>query len=373
MDKEITYLYIDDRKDSYQAVQSFQEKGVFGIKCTFPPKSRKELLQMLNDYDGLIIDQQLDEKEIVDNENNAYYADYSGSSLAIDIRIKENEIRIANGKDISIPIVLYSANVNVPKTIQRLSEEIVDLKIYKADKDFLTSIPVYQKQMVSLVNAYNRIKKTGSITECLGLDEKLGIIDSRFIEELKRREKCTAHTKAVFILKELIIKQGILIEEDILAARLGVDKEKSKQGWSKVIASLKEFGADYRGVFCDGWSRWWMPMVDEWWYSIIDSDTYVRFYDAKQRTKLISEKLDGIQLVPAEVKSKYSIHNEYWTVCDISKEPLDIEDGLLLSGQEDLYPWQDAKYVSIQSALDESIEIAECDKEKLETFKTNKR
>ena len=82
-----------------------------------------------------------------------------------------------------------------------------------------------------------------------------------------------------------------------------------------------------------------------------------------------SEKLGGIQLVPAKAKSKYSIHNEYWTICDFSKEPLDIEDGLLLPGQEDLYPWQDAKYVSIQNALDESIEVAECDKEKLETFK----
>ena len=88
--------------------------------------------------------------------------------------------------------------------------------------------------------------------------------------------------------------------------------------------------------------------------------------------KLISEKLGGIQLVPAKAKSRYSIHNEYWTICDFSKEPLDIEDGLLLPGQEDLYPWQDAKYVSIQSALDESIEVAECEKKKLESFKTDK-
>lgn len=369
MDKEITYLYIDDRKESYQAVQSFQEKDVIGIKCAFPPKSRKELFQMLSDYDGLIIDQQLDEKEIVNAENEIYYADYSGSSLAIDIRIKENEIRIANDSDISIPIVLYSANVNVPKTLQRLGEEIVDLKIYKADEDFLASIPMYRKQMISLVNAYNRIKNASTISESLGLNEKLEIIDSRFMEEMKRREKYTAHSKAVFILNELIIKQGILVEEDILSVRLGIDKEKSEQGWEKVLTSLKGFGADYRGVFCDGWPRWWMPMVDEWWYSLIDNDTYIRFYNAEQRAKLISEKLGGIQLVPAKAKSKYSIHNEYWTICDFSKEPLDIEDGLLLPGQEDLYPWQDAKYVSIQNALDESIEVAECDKEKLETFK----
>lgn len=365
----IKYLYIDDRKNGKQAIQNFPIKDKLDIDVVVPTEKISGILKLLKNYDGLIVDQQLDEDPII----NGTQCDFLGSTLAAQIRAKENEVFLT-GKDISIPIILYSANENVPKTFVGLELDFFDFMIFKSEfeyQDFKNKIPMYQAQMISLVNGYNKLKEVASICDSLYINN-LDIIDSRFIFELKRRENHTAHSKASFILNELIIKQGILIDEDILAVRLGIDKNESTEGWVKVRDSLKDFGVEYQGVFSDGWPRWWMPMVDEWWYSLIDNDTYIRFYNAEQRAKLISEKLGGIQLVPAKAKSRYSIHNEYWTICDFSKEPLDIEDGLLLPGQEDLYPWQDAKYVSIQSALDESIEVAECEKKKLESFKTDK-
>lgn len=364
----IKYLYIDDRKNGKQAIQNFPIKDKLNIDVVVPTEKISGILELLKNYDGLIVDQQLDEDPII----NDIRCDYMGSSLAVQIRAKENEAFI-KGKDISIPIILYSANENAPKTLNGLGAEIFDFMIFKSEGDyqeFKNKLPIYQTQMVSLVHGYNQLKDFISIDNSLNI-KKIDIIDSRFLSELKRREGFTAHSKASFILNELIIKQGILIDEDTLAVRLGIDKSKSA-GWTKVLELLHEFDADYRGVFYDGWPRWWMPMVEEWWYGMINNDTYIRFYDAEQRVKLISEKLEGVELVPAKAKSKYSIHNEYWTVCDFSKEPLDIEDGLLLPGQDDLYPWQDAKYVSIQSALDESIEVAECEKKKLESFKADK-
>jgi hypothetical protein len=365
----IKYLYIDDRKNGKQAIQNFPIKDKLDIDVVVPTEKISGILKLLKNYDGLIVDQQLDEDPII----NGTQCDFLGSTLAAQIRAKENEVFLT-GKDISIPIILYSANENAPKTFVGLELDFFDFMIFKSEfeyQDFKNKIPMYQAQMISLVNGYNKLKEVASICDSLYINN-LDIIDSRFIFELKRRENHTAHSKASFILNELIIKQGILIDEDILAVRLGIDKNESTEGWVKVRDSLKDFGVEYQGVFSDGWPRWWMPMVDEWWYSLIDNDTYIRFYNAEQRAKLISEKLGGIQLVPAKAKSRYSIHNEYWTICDFSKEPLDIEDGLLLPGQEDLYPWQDAKYVSIQSALDESIEVAECEKKKLESFKTEK-
>ncbi len=362
----IKFLYIDDRKNGKQAIQNFPIEDKLDIDVIVPTEKISGILELLKNYDGLIVDQQLDEDPII----NGTQCDFLGSTLAAQIRAKENEVFLT-GKDISIPIILYSANENAPKTFVGLELDFFDFMIFKLEfdyQDFKNKIPMYQAQMISLVNGYNKLKEVTSISDSLYINN-LDIIDSRFIFELKRRENHTAHSKASFILNELIIKQGILIDEDILAVRLGIDKNESTEGWVKVRDSLKDFGVEYQGVFSDGWPRWWMPMVDEWWYSLIDNDTYIRFYNAEERAKIISEKLGGIQLVPAKAKSRYSIHNEYWTICDISKEPLDIEDGLLLPGQEDLYPWQDAKYVSIQNALDESIEVAECDKERLETFK----
>ena len=276
----IKYLYIDDRKNGKQAIQNFPIKDKLDIDVVVPTEKISGILKLLKNYDGLIVDQQLDEDPII----NGTQCDFLGSTLAAQIRAKENEVFLT-GKDISIPIILYSANENAPKTFVGLELDFFDFMIFKSEfeyQDFKNKIPMYQAQMISLVNGYNKLKEVASICDSLCINN-LDIIDSRFIFELKRRENHTAHSKASFILNELIIKQGILIDEDILAVRLGIDKNESTEGWVKVRDSLKDFGVEYQGVFSDGWPRWWMPMVDEWWYSLIDNDTYIRFYNAEQR------------------------------------------------------------------------------------------
>lgn len=360
------YLYIDERKDAKQAVQSFIIDGELDIEDKQPTKKRKDIIEIIKNYDGLIIDQQLDEEIIEDENGDRFFSDYYGSSLAMDIRTKENEIKQVQGLDISIPIVLYSADKNVPDILSGLGKDIFDLRIYKADSQFMERIPEYKKEILSLAKGYEKLKKVSNILDALNICSDLCKVDNRFLGELKKIEKKTAHVKATFILNELIIKQGILIDEDILAVRLGIDKKKSKD-WSKVIDSLTQFKADYRGVFCDGWSRWWMPMVEEWWSNVIEEESYLQFITASQRANIISKKLN-VKLVAAIANSKFSINDDYWTVCDFSKEPLSVEDGLLLPSQDNLYPWQDAKYVSIMSALEESLVVADSEKEKLKYY-----
>ena len=154
----IKYLYIDDRENGMQSVQNFPIEGELSIDIIRPTEKRKDIIEKLRNYNGLIVDQQLDE-EIIDNK---FTSDYLGSSLAMDIRAKENEINIIKNEDISIPIILFSANENVPQTIYGLGEEIFDIKIYKSEASYMefeSKIPMYQKQMISLVNGYNILKK----------------------------------------------------------------------------------------------------------------------------------------------------------------------------------------------------------------------
>lgn len=368
----IKYLYVDDNDNGSQSVQNFKVTNVLDFEVIKPTEKRKDIIMRLNDFDGLIVDQQLDEKP----NSAGLISDYLGSSLAADIRVLENGKFITENKDVSIPIILFSANPNVPSSINVLGNELFDFTIFKSVssyKEFKLRIPKYQSRMISLVNGYKILKELPNeektVFDCLQIGDNLHKVDSRFLDELHRRNKLTAHAKASFILNELIIKQGILIDEDILAVRLGIDKNESKDNWNKVLDSLNEFGATYKGVFCEGWPRWWMPMVDEWWYQLEGNETYIRFYSAEKRAKLIEEKLNAklsekIQLVPAKAKSKFSVHTDYWTICDEFKEPLDIEDGLMRPNQENLYPWQDASYVSIQAAK-EGAEVAECEKERL--------
>ena len=67
------------------------------------------------------------------------------------------------------------------------------------------------------------------------------------------------HEYAQVILKDLIYVTGALIDESILASRLGVDI-KSKN-WQEVKELFKL--AKYQGVFSDGWDRWWMFKINE--------------------------------------------------------------------------------------------------------------
>jgi len=179
------------------------------------------------------------------------------------------------------------------------------------------------------------------------LNVDIKIIDDRFLSELNNLSGYPTHVIARFILNELIEKQGPLIDESILAARLGVDKSRSTD-WDKIIESLSF--SKYSGVFSSGWSRWWMPMVEQWWVESINSTSYLRSTPASERVKLINEKLGITNIFPSDRIEK-SDSEEYWTVCKGYYRPLDPVDGLIIYGQENLYPWQDSEYVSIDAAL----------------------
>lgn len=359
----IKYLYIDDR-DSESSIQNLKIEGVLSIDQIKPKEKRRDILSILSDYDGLITDQQLDEKGITAEDGSSFFADYRGSSLAIDIRTHESELKIKEGKDICIPVVLFSADPNVPYVINGISDDIIDLTIFKGGSyDSLKKMtPMYQQQLLSLAIGYKRLKSSTNLEELLSIEIN-DDIDDRFVSEFSRKvNKETVHLQARFILNELIINQGLLIDEDVLASRLGVDK--TSEGWNIVLESLEQFNAEYKGVFSEGWTRWWMPMVEKWWYDFIGAENYIRYYSAQERFEIISTKLRTDKLKKVSTSSPFSVNTQYWTVCIFTKEPLDVEDGFLLPNQENLYSWQDPKYVSIDLAVEEDIEVAECEKER---------
>lgn len=368
-DNVVKYLYVDDSDNAKSFISALNLCKKLNIQFEKPTEKRLHLInQIVSDsYDGLIIDQQLYEKKIVNNDKE-YNADYTGSSLSFDVRSEQKLKTISGETDYSIPIVLYSAGQNVPDIINSAGRELFDYVIYKGSQnfsEFSNNIPLYQQILFSLGRGYKTLKETKEVKMIFALDD-LSDLDSRFIESFCIYQKDMVSVQARFIINELIIKQGILIDEDILAVRLGIDKK--SEGWDKVKESLRGFNAEYKGVFHEGWSRWWMPIVEKWWYKQIDEDEYIGSYSSANRAKLISEKLN-IKLDRVTTSSKFSVHENYWTICDFTKEPLDIEDGLLLPEQNNLFPWQDAKYVSIEAAINNDVQVSDSDKKKLTYYK----
>jgi hypothetical protein len=130
-------------------------------------------------------------------------------------------------------------------------------------------------------------------------------------------------------------------------ARLGIDIANS-QDWDKVKNSLAT--AKYNGVFSGGWQRWWMPLIEKWWNDTIQAKAYLRSTPATERVELIKKALQ-LNYLQATQKIEKADSEEFWTVCKGYDKPLDPVDGLLIEGQEKLYPWQEPEYVSVDAAL----------------------
>ena len=336
----ITFFYIDDDdvQKASEKVQGFESSDLKILTIQHRSTWEKQinyLKEKQDSFDGLILDLRLDDYPNEEDQR----ADFRGTSLAQEIRTRQKE-----GDFKTFPIVLFSANEKLEKSLENSGKDLFDVCI---DKGHIggDSYSELGPKLEALAQGYRILQDSQTdLLKSLNVDVK--IIDERFISELNNLAKHPIHVIARFLLNELLLKQGLLIDEQLLAARLGVDKN-SSEDWDKLLASLLK--TEYRGVFSTGWRRWWMPLVNAWWYDEIGASTYLRSTSASKRVQAIIDKF-GYKLCVAEKIDK-SGSDEFWTICQGYNRPLDPVDGLLKDGQENLYPWQDEKYVSVDAAL----------------------
>jgi hypothetical protein len=142
----------------------------------------------------------------------------------------------------------------------------------------------------------------------------------------------------------LIYAKGYLINEKYLAARLGIDIEKSTD-WCKIKKMFET--AKYKGVFCEGWDRWWMHKVDEIFEKI--ANTYLSYLIAKEKVEVF--KKNGLENVifpePIQGNSSY----RFWTVCKALDKPLDPMEGFKVYTRNEPKPWQEYEYISLEALL----------------------
>lgn len=359
----IKYFYIDDDPNSQNKVQGFTNKAL-SIVAMQHKDSWGEQLNFLKeketDFDGIILDLKLDD---LPNANNIR-ADFRGTSLAQEIRTRQKE-----GLLKYFPIILFSANDKTQQALEKSGMDLFDIYIDKSKIDG-NAFSTFSPQLVEMSNGYKQLSDFSlSIMDIFKVEESQ--IDSRFISEFNDAKKSPVHIQSRFLITEFLNKQGPLVNEEVLAARLGIDKNQSGD-WNALLESLSS--VKYKGVFCNGWSRWWMHLVEQWWNETIKSDTFLRSTPAKVRVEKIKQVTQLNQLVEAKKIDKAN-SDEFWTICKGYNRPLDPVDGLLIQGQDNLYSWQEPEYVSVDAALwrkniDNWIGVADVEKERYETLKT---
>jgi len=370
----VKYLYLDDESpDKIQgyirAVKS-QSKADLEIDRVPPRRYDKQVEAIRNlseDVDGVILDFRLDMKSN-EIEGETERASYRGASIAQEVRSLGTE-----GKIEEMPLVLWSLSRRYKESYSR-DETTHDLFDLTSTKDKLGETEGAQRmatRLTSLANGYDELrriidenrKRKRFAYKLLGLEENPDFLDQRVVTYFDNRSALPIHEYARFILRKVLDHTRPLVDEAVLAARLGVDNKKSED-WGNLLDRLAQ--ARYEGPFREGWPRWWWSRISEWWKSEVSEESLKRL-SAESRVERLSESLGFDNIVAAEpIEKEYS--TRFWTVCEAYGDPLALTDGLRAQARN-LEPWMDKPYISKKAALLRKKEVDPLDDARLQRLK----
>ena len=338
------YLYIDDENDkSVESIRDgFNDVGNIEVEL-YPLNETRNFEDLKNrlitlEFDGLILDLRLD-------GTGPNRVGFSAPTLAQDLRTIQARKEIK-----SFPIILCSTSTKIRETysVDKSSHDLFD---YKFEKSASPNFIKFSEKLYSLAKWYDWLdKESKSINEVLNR-ESLKDIDSRIYEKFLLVETpFMANDYAKFIINQLFHHSGALIKERTLAARLGIDIEKSED-WDKLKEVFSK--TSYKGIFSNGWKRWWSDILIKE-FKKMSEDLHLSSLNAKQRVDILIEKTELKGLIPAE-PIELCISTEFWTICEGHKKPLDPLEGLLVYEKSEIKPWQENKYISFHAAEVERI------------------
>lgn len=372
------FLYLDDndkvtRDGDVELINTISER--IEIETDYPSNwatRSKQLLKDIASIDGIIIDWELtnNSKAAKEGTKEAKDIDFSAESLAEHLRVSV----LTGTKD--IPIILCSADKNNAFTILRKKEltsrDLFDLTFLKNDL-FVVKVKEAETQLFDLATVYSFLQKTKfDILRdlCLTADE-VKSIDIRFSDTLETiAYSKTTHDLVQFLLREFIEREGLLINEFVLAARLGIDIEKSGKHWETIKIQLINSEVQYNGLLNLGWQNYWAFKLETWWNDNFE-EIDLRTTKASNRVKLLNDKFK-LDLQTAQ-KIKFCSSEEFWTVCYGLNRPLDPINGFMV-GDNICNPWIDIKYISGFAELEKSNKdawkINVIDRERYNDFKS---
>lgn len=327
------------------ATSGFSVKEQLKVTSEMPQNTLEEQIEHIKrkDVDGLILDLRLGD---FDN-GNGIKAQFRGTTLAQEIRTRQKE-----GDIKQFPIFLFSGNNNIEKSLSPSTKGVFDICIEKEDIKS-ENYEVYQKYFISIAKAYKNNIYQLNINTILKLQPEENICVDSFIADFDFNLNNSTNSSVVsFIINEIMDKDSVLISEELLACRLGVDYLRSPEAWIKIKSELSS--CKYTGELGNGWERWWMHRVKKWWNDKMKNVDDLQYISANERVDAIKEFMQiGDDLYIPENISKCNNQN-FWTLCVGCNKPLDVLDGIVVVNQENLYPWQNIRYVSVECALKSS-------------------
>lgn len=271
----------------------------------------------------------------------------SGPGMAQDIRVAQQKRSVPG-----FPIVRFSLRDKVLENIghDSSSDDIFDLKIEKDGLSVPEARAAAQAKLIGVRDLYDALSVEGvELLQILGLTEDQWFQwgSTSFQSDFDIGDR--VHLKAGPLVR-MMTHPGLLIDEEILAVRLGVD-HKSSKGWETLVGALAPYA--YRGVADSCFIRWWARGIEDWWQDKIGADTPLAGSTIAQRTELLSANI--ADLVPLQM-SKGSLGDRPWRYCLLSKEaqqfiPVDPTRAVKVKPRSSMPSWLDPLYAALGIAL----------------------
>lgn len=354
-----TYLMLDDDAGSEAPAEPYAEAiethsdGRLSIAVRRPGRMA-ETIAIITEVapQGLLLDVALTNAQ--DQEGNP--VGFDGIALAQQVRTLQTRARTRNGSEglPEFPIIRLSKRdvireyVNKDSTSDDLFDEFVE-KEALIDRAAAAAAIVW-----ALAEDYPQLRAFADRApddDALGalLDrepEFLARLDPRTLLGL-RRPGAPAHVLSRFVVVKLLRRAGPLVDEALLAVRLGVDREQSGD-WPALLEGLA--GCRYKGVFAAGYERWWMIAARDWWEREIDQDKPLARLAASERVNLLKEKT-GLQNLAAIEASEDSPGSRWWHRCAKTGVAVDPSEGFPLLPVYGTETWHDTEYLCLEEAL----------------------
>lgn len=272
----------------------------------------------------------------------------TGPGMSQDMRVAQQKQAIP-----AFPIVRFSLRHKVLENIGRdsSSDDIFDLKIEKDGLSNEDLCATAQNKLIGVRQIYD-VLETGEVDlpELLGLSNDLWTQwgSSAFQSDFELGDR--VHLKAGPLVR-MMAHPGLLIEEDILAFRLGVDSATSK-GWPNLREKLADFA--YRGVSGDCFVRWWARAIEDWWQEVLGAPIPLAGCNIDQRVEHLSKHVG--ELVPLKMP-KGSMGERPWRYCLLTKEqrqeviPVDPARSVKIKPRSPMPSWLDPLYAALGVAL----------------------
>lgn len=271
-------VFVDDEDKEYAALMSTANELKFEHQTVLPITDQAIAVRAA-DPTVVALDYRLD--EVIPNIDAAH--SYKGSALAQLLRdhaIAEPE------KDFAIILVSNEMKLKTLYTPDKTAHDLFDVVYSK--QEVTNRRARIQAEVLSLSRGYQLLRDLKLTYDPVAVLAA----EPGERERLSGQEILTAfasaaapHIIAKFVLRNIVERAGPLIDDADASALLGIDAA----SFDKIAGTLTEQNLAYRGLFSDGWQRWWAHRLDAWAADAIGSS--LLSLTATERAAAISDAL----------------------------------------------------------------------------------